>query len=714
MSEPHSGLEPSLYFAGSGLFLLVLPPLCVFVYHTYKRTHPEVANAWFWSLVALRSTAFALLVALLAEPIVEFWNKRVENPRLLVLVDTSHSMGVLDGDSTRFAQVQSFLSQSVWVEGTENVDVQYWAFAHSAYSFAAEAIGTLQPGGLSTNIGGAIEEIAQHIGGLGSVQGLLLLSDGAHNLGLDPIKVVEEQKVPIYSLVVGGEEQPADVQIVDARVEGNGYVGKALTIRAKLSNQGYASARAMLYLYDGQRELERREIDLKLGAQMVQLSAVPQTPGPHIYRLRVDPLPGELTRDNNETLVFTRVLEERVRVVVVANRPSSELGFLYRNLAADSTLSVAVVTRKDDDATYSGAWNYTAIEQADVLVLLGYDDAMWQGSAGAKLRQQVSDGMGLLLVGEPAMGDRWSRAYALDVLLPIALQAAPFTERATRLRIGMRGANHPIVRLAVEQEIDPWTQLPPLTGFFPVEGLRQGALALVESSEGRPIVASGVYGRGKTLAALSHSFWRLDLLSSGVSGNPQTIRQFWRHAVRWLATRSPVGRVRASTERYVYRAGYPVLFTCQVFDELLQPQEGCAVNIELSNGDAVAMQDQGGGFYGGEFSGLSAGDYSYVVGAECEGASVGSDRGDFIVDKHSVEWADVRANRALLEQLAHASGGMVLGIKDGTELLRNWPLKQTLVEDKQAVHFWGGLTPLVLVALALAAEWILRKRLGML
>lgn len=714
MSETHSALDPSLYFAGSGFFLLVLPPLVFFVYRTYRRTHPEVSGAWFWSLVALRSVAFALLIALLAEPIVEFWNKRVENPRLLVLVDSSHSMGVLDGDSTRFAKVQAFLKGSAWLESTEQVDLQSWAFAHSAYQIDIDAIDDVGPGGLSTDIGGAIEDVSQQIGGLGSVQAMLLLSDGAHNLGLDPTKIIEEQQVPIYSLVVGGDEPPADVHIVDAHVVGNGYVGKALTVRAELSNQGYASARATMYLYDGPRELERREIDLQRGAQTVQFSAVPQTPGPHIYRLRVDSLPGELTRDNNEALVFTRVLEERVRVAIVANRPSSELGFLQRNLAADSTLSVAVVTRKDDEATYSGTWDYTAIEQADVLLLLGYDDAMWQGAASDVLRERVRDGMGLLLVGEPAMGDRWSRAFALDALLPVTLQAGPFAERETSLRIGMRGANHPTVRLAVEREIDPWTQLPPLTGFFPVEGLRQGALALVESSEGKPIIAAGVYGRGKTLAAVSHSFWHLDLLSSGVAGNPQTIRQFWRQAVRWLATRSPVGRVRASTERYVYRAGFPVLFTCQVFDELLQPQEGCAVNVELGSGEGVAMQDQGGGFYGGELSGLSAGEYSYIVEAVCEGASVGSDRGDFVVDKYSVEWTDVRANRALLEQLARASGGRALGLKDGVELLRTWPLKQTLVEEKRAVHFWGGLAPLVLVALALAAEWILRKRLGML
>ena len=85
-----------------------------------------------------------------------------------------------------------------------------------------------------------------------------------------------------------------------------------------------------------------------------------------------------------------------------------------------------------------------------------------------------------------------------------------------------------------------------------------------------------------------------------------------------------------------------------MFDELLQPQEGYAVAVELDNGHTIAMRDVGDGLYEGVYTGAPAGEYSYSVTADFDGASVGRETGRFVVEKHSVEWSDIRANSALL------------------------------------------------------------------
>ena len=229
-----------------------------------------------------------------------------------------------------------------------------------------------------------------------------------------------------------------------------------------------------------------------------------------------------------------------------------------------------------------------------------------------------------------------------------------------------------------------------------------------------PIVVSGLYGKGKTLAVLSHSFWRLDLFSSGSAGNPQIIRQFWRNGVRWLAASGSVGRVRTSTDRAIYRAGASVLFTAQVFNELLQPQEGYAVTVELDNGHTISMRDVGDGSYQGTYTGATAGEYSYSVTAEFDGSLIGQETGRFVVEKHSVEWTDVRANSVLLGELARESGGTSLSIDYADQLIRDWTLRQTVVEQRRDIRFGNGWEPLFFIAFLLVAEWLLRKRLGML
>ncbi len=713
LTETASVPGSALYFAGSGLLLVLIPLLVALVFGIYRRTYPTVRGGWFWTLVILRSGVFFLLIALLAEPILEFWNKRVRNPHLLVLIDTSPSMSVAAGDSTRLQQVQAYLLGEAWRSHADKLDVEAWAFSHEAYQVDIDTVYALQTGGLATDIGGTIEQIARETGGLAGFQGVLLLTDGAHNLGRDPVKALANSKVPIYALNVGSRDLPVDIQFVDAQVVSEGYVGKELVIRATVRNQGYSGERVVVHLYDGQRELDQQQLDLQLGDQQVQFTTLPSVPGPHRYRLRIDPLPGELTRDNNETLVFARVLEERIRVLIVASRPSSDLSFLQRGLAADSTLNVEAVVKKDAQVAYSGVWDYTALRDSDVLVLLGYDEAMWRGKAIERVRAQVRGGMGLLFIADSDEQAGWQSALSIDELLPLVRKAAPFVEQKTLLRVGSQGTNHPIIRSHSDKEGDSWAALPPLMGYFPSAQLRPGALALVESSEGIPIVVSGLYGMGKTVAALSHSFWRLDLLSSGIAGSPQTVRQLWRNAIRWLATRTPVGRVRVSTERAVYRAGATVQFTAQVFDELLQPQEGCAVTVMLNAGEKISLRDTGDGFYRGEYRGAPAGEYSYEVAAESDGVPIGREGGDFVVEQHSVEWTDVRADGVLLGQLARDSGGLARDISEGNQLLRDWKLKQTLVEERWDLRLWGSWEPLMFIAVLLAIEWMVRKRLGM-
>ncbi|MBJ66800.1 MAG: hypothetical protein CME28_02185 [Gemmatimonadetes bacterium] len=714
MNDLFSVSNFSLEFAGNDLLLFIIPPFVGLTYVVYSRTYPEVRGKWFWILVGLRSIAFSLIIALLLEPVLAFWNRGVKNPRLLLMVDTSPSMGVATGGQTRLERVKKFLLSDYWLENVSRVDVKSWAFSHDVYAVNLDTVEALKTGGLATNIGGAVEEATRKQGGVGDLQGILLLSDGAHNLGRGPIETLAGSDVPIYSLAVGEGEMPADLQLLQAKALGDGYVGRDLVLNATLNSQGYDGKRAVVRLYDGPREIDQRSLVLLGGEQKIQFTIRPDAPGPFTYRLFLDPQPGELTRDNNEALVFARILRERIRVALVASRPSSDLAFLRRSLAADSTLNVDVIVQKSAQSFYGEVGDYTAMRPSDVLVLLGYDEDAWSQSAFELVRERVRNGMGLLfVVGTDGTG-WWQDPSGIDELLPIEGRRSPFVERPTALRRNSQGTGHPLVRSSIGQRGDPWSDLPPLTGYFPFSQQRQGSLVLLENQRGVPVVVSGVYGNGKTLAALSHSFWRLDLFSSGSAGNPQTIRQFWRNGVRWLATSSSVGRVRISTDRVVYRAGDSVLFTAQVFNELLQPQEGYAVAVELDNGHIISMRDVGDGSYQATYTGAPAGEYSYSVTAEFDGSLVGQETGRFVVDKYSVEWTDVRANSMLLSELARESGGASLSIDDADQLIRDWKLRQTVVEQRWDIRLGSGWEPLFFIAIFLAAEWLIRKRLGML
>jgi hypothetical protein len=342
------------------------------------------------------------------------------------------------------------------------------------------------------------------------------------------------------------------------------------------------------------------------------------------------------------------------------------------------------------------------------------------GAAGQLLNQYVWQGGGLLLVGGARTWQGGALPLALAEILPVELASGTgFVAQNVPLSMGLEGREHPVVRLVQEKEsntADPWAQLPPLPGYLEGAQRKEGAAVLVEGSiQGKPpLLVAGAAGRGKVIAALSGAFWRLDLVSSGVGGRPQTIRRFWQNAVKWLAMKAPAGRVRVWTEQPIYRSGEGVVFLAQIFDELLRPQSDAAVEVSLGKGQSLQLQDQGHGEYRAVWRGLVPGEYAWHAQVQAGQTPIGADEGHFVVDQHTVESADLKANPALLEEIARLSGGQYQPLAQWRQAVEQLGARPRLVQQHRALALWGPVWPLVLAMVLLATEWVLRKRSGLL
>ena len=707
--------DSSLYLEGSSYVLVLLPVLGAFAYWTYRHTYPEVESARRRVLVALRIAVLGLLVAILAEPVLGWWSKQVIRPVVLVLIDTSPSMKTAEGEKTRLEQVVAVLGAERWQAGLQQAEIRTSGFAESIYPLALDTVAAVGIGGQATNIAQALAAAVESVGERERVQGLVLFSDGAHNLGRDPVQLAGDLRVPVYALGVGGEEMPADIQLAAVRTVETGYIGQQQQIDAELRSWGYDGQSAEILLYEGERELQRQSLVLggQGQVQRVSFNITPQQAGPRIFRLVVTPVEGEFTRADNEVLVFTRILEEQTRVLLLASGPSVDLAFLSRSLAADSNIVVETLMQREADALYGGDWSTAVLQDRDVVFLLNPGAWLLSGPPARELLQRVQAGMGLVFVGGVKTAEDWRSDSPLAELMPLRLASpSPYVVDETLLRANGESRRHPIIDLQVDDD-DPWTRLPPLPGYFRTVGQRPGTMVLVEGPGRVPIIATGTYGQGKVLAAFATSFWRLDLMSSGVDGQPRTIKQFWRNAAQWLALGASSGRIRASTERHVYRAGEEVVFSAQVFDELLRPQRGAAVRVVLAGGEAFDLQEQGAGHYRGLYGGLAPGAYEYEALVEVGGVEVGADAGRFVIEEHSIEFSDLRADQLLLGELARASGGSAHPLAAWEDVLQKLAPRKKLLEKEQRQALWGPLWPALLAIALLAAEWLLRKRSGM-
>lgn len=712
-------LDFQVRLEGHWAWLVLLPLAVGLTFYLYRRTLPAVARPVQWALIGLRGLALAVLLSVLAELVIDTWHKQIVRPLVLVLVDTSTSMTIEEDGARRLERVTAALGRPEFGLALAQAQVEARGFAEAPYLLSLDTLSSLRAGGQATDLARAMRKSLEQVADRENLQGVLLISDGAHNLGEAPDRAAGELGVPVYALGVGKADSPADVRIARAGIAETSYLGRPLSIEAEVQSWGYGGRQVEVLLYEGGQQLGRQRLALQEGTQQVSFEVRPTVPGPHIYRLEIPPLEGEFARDNNETLVFTRALQERLQVLVVAGGPGPDLVFLQRSLEMDSALVVETWVHRQEGRFYQGrVLTGEELAARDVVVLADAGAQLLTGEAGQAFREYVQQGGGLLFIGGiKTWQEGGPPAIIAEVLPALILPGSRFVMQEMPLALGSEGRDHPVVRLSqAEAEADPWAQLPPLPGYLPGVQKREGAVVLVEggTQERPPLVLAGAAGRGRVIAALSAGFWRLDLLSSGAGGRPQTIRRFWQNAVKWLALQAPAGRVRVSTERHIYRAGEGVVFAAQVFDELLRPQSAATVEISVGEEREIRLQEQGGGQYRGTWSGLEPGEYRYLVRAQVGDALIGTDEGSFIVEQHTVESADLKANPALLEEIARVSGGQYYPLAEWRQLVARLAMQPRLVQESTSLALWGPGWPLGLVVALLAGEWFIRKRSGML
>ena len=129
------------------------------------------------------------------------------------------------------------------------------------------------------------------------------------------------------------------------------------------------------------------------------------------------------------------------------------------------------------------------------------------------------------------------------------------------------------------------------------------------------------------------------------------------------------------------------------------------------------MQAAGNGRYTLDAGRRPAGSYTFEAAARRGGQPLGEDRGAFAVGPLAVEFREPGADVALLRQIALRSGGRMVpldeigGLRDA--LAREGRLGARTVEQERETPLLDWPLLLLFVVVCLTAEWVLRKRAGM-
>ncbi|MGE0608532.1 MAG: hypothetical protein AB7O62_15660 [Pirellulales bacterium] len=477
----------------------VCAAIVAYVIYMYRRDSVEI-SPWVGGLLTLlRIGAFVGLLLVYLQPQYRAERDVVRNSRVVLLADTSLSMGRTDSESpsvqagqTRAQQVIAALAEGDLLKQlrqTHDVvvmrfdqDVSRVASFNKLASSEAAVPATsdsaavaeepkvswdeaLAPRGPETRLGQALRRVVADERS-GPVSGVVVFTEGAQNSGIEPSLAIESArnaKLPIFAVGIGSDKQPVNVQVADMLAPARAYPGDAYTVTGYIQSQGLAGSTVSVELASRPAEdgaaantpwqIEgTQEITLPADGKSVTVTfdQTPSEVGRKTLTLRVQPPPADRNPRDNAREVDIEIVDRKTRVLLFAGGPTREYTFLRNQLHRDKETVTDILLQTAQEGISQDANEILDDFPATRDELYEYDcivafDPNWEeldANQVSLLEKWVGEQAGgLVLIAGPVYMDSWVQRPNLSSIR--ALYPVEFHKRFALLEDGRFGSTEP-------------------------------------------------------------------------------------------------------------------------------------------------------------------------------------------------------------------------------------------------------------------------------
>jgi len=624
----------------------------------------------------------------------------------------------------------------------------------------------LQPNGPGTNLQRAVTEaLAERL-----TAAVILLTDGQHTDRAtsreEVVAAARQAKLkdaPLLIVGVGNPNRPRNVQASEVYADSQVWKDDPFELQASVRSESLGASDPVqvsllefAYGEDGQigepTTLETRDVPLPTDGGQVRLSFshTSQQAGRFGYSIRIEPLAGEASVDDNQSLAPTqvKVIDDKARLLLVAGKPSWDYRFVRLLLEREKSIDLSCwLQTLDEDRAQEGDQVIRRLPRTkeelfeyDVILLFDPNPREFDDAWIKLLTEFVGEHSGgLLYMAGPTFTTQFlagARTGEIKSLLPVRLGDVVATDVATLLDRGNRewpisivvaNADHPVLRFhpEVQRTVELWKRMPGILWSMPIKDAGPTATTLlthadptqVQAAGPRPLMLAGQYGTGRTVFVGFEGTWRW----RQVGRNAEYFNRFWVQVARFLMEgRAVEGKRRGSieTDRTRYEVGDRITLVGRLldatFEPLEQPEVAATLQVDGQAAQPIVLRpiaNQPGRYEAAltaQHTGrhevrVSFGHDSLANGPKVEAA--------FSVSPPSVESERTWLDKPLLQELATVSGGRYFELNTLNEIAAAIPNRQqTISLQGKPIPLWDTNRLLLIIVALLATEWALRKR----
>jgi hypothetical protein len=721
--------------------LIALGLLALLFYGSRLLLSKDVPVMWVRRFAILRVGVIALFVLCLLQPVLSYSRPVEPRPQLLLLVDTSQSMG-LPGPSGRDTRLEESLAAlregGLTTSLRQHYDLHWFAFDRSAYPLEEADLAGIKPIGDTTNYADSLSAAwgTARPAAPGTARALLI-SDG-NDLGAgDTVETARRLGLRLDTLALKVPEETRaapETVIADVQCARRVLIGSETQFLVTLRGGGAVNRTLVLRLTEDGKEVLTQDVTFDGGKeeQRVRVSYRPNELGLKQYEFRLAPKGGAAAADAPTYRVSVQVVDAKTEVLILEDTWRWEFKFLRRVFENDPSFSfTALLARgggsymqfaEPDRRVQLGGYpqSQSELELFNVIVLGDVNPRRWPKGLAAGLGRYVTDsGKSLIVLAGPNL-NAIAATPELSTLLPVEVTADSARPVAgpIEVRVSAEGASTPFFAKLSGGDSPA---LPPLDQIYPPLRKRPAATILLEATKkanayGPLIVAAEhTVGRGRVLFIGTDTLWKWQTLSSQNEEGQTPYTVFWQQALRALApARSYAGAANLwlQPNRSRYEVGQRVLVRAELQSErpVNQPKVQGTVTLpdERRLPLAFAADPTDPTHFRAEFEAVAPGQHRIAASVLSEGQTVADVTTALDVDQPKAELAGTRIDTAHLAHLSAATGGRQIDPADSA----TWPTGDEVagrsVRLPNTVDFWNNGSLLVLLCGLLFCDWLLR------
>ena len=616
-----------------------------------------------WLLAALRFLAVSAIAFLLLAPISKQIVHERQKPHVVLATDVSQSVAGSADSAFSLSALADKLKEKCQI---------------SEESF----------GGSSTDIG---EMLLRH--NHDDIAALVLATDGIYNRGSNPATVAEQLPYPVYTIALGDTTTHRDASLADLRCNRIAMLGNDFPVEVTVNAAWLNKHSAALTITGGDGGLLYRQniaYSSDNFSSLVTATLPAQKPGLQRITVRLEPVAGEFSMDNNTISFYIDVIDTRRKVAIYANAPHPDIAALKRTIEANANYEATVIYAAEAkaDTSYSLAVLHNLPSQA-------HPDISFAG----KLPQ-------LYIIG---LQTDLSRFNALHSGLEITSKVSRSSE--------VTAAHQPNFSLfsldnAAATSVEA---MPPLSAPFGEAHLAAGVQPLFTARLGnidtrQPLIAATAQGEQRRAFVWGEGLWRWRLAEWQSNGSHTHFDQLISQLVAFTAMQQSRNRLQIESSRSYADDESPVL-RAQLYNEAYELTNTPEVQLHLT-GDSTEADftfARDGAAYRLNLPTLKPGLYRYTAKTD-DGLSAS---GTFAVEALNLEQRSLVADHNLLRTISTTTGGEMFYPEQLEALSEQLAtLKPTIYTHTRYTEFLRLPLVLILIILLLAAEWVLRKYHG--